>query len=143
MVCLNSPATVRVDVAALGDSFTDAMTLPIADASLPGSDLSRALQFYLPDNQGMPDVALMLRNRLAQNALMRRFCEQRGISFLDTTDALTARFLSGDNVYFPDESHLNELGHAVVAAALAAHLTRKRGLGSQLAKPCPEALCAM
>ena len=104
--------------------FKSQVQLPWLAQALPDSDLSRALQFYLPDNPGMPDVALMLRNRLAQNALMRRFCEQRGISFLDTTDALTTRFLSGDNVYFPDESHLNELGHAVVADALAAHLTR-------------------
>ena len=61
----------------------------------------------------------MLRNREAQNRLMRRFCDERGIPLLDTTDALTARFRSGENVYFPDESHLNEHGHAVVAGALA------------------------
>ena len=64
----------------------------------------------------------LLRNRLAQNRLMRRFCDERGIPLLDTTDALTARFLDGDNVYFPDESHLNETGHAVVADALAGYL---------------------
>ena len=56
------------------------------------------------------------------HTLMRRFCAVRGIPFLDTTDALQARFLSGENVYFPDESHLNERGHAVVADALARYL---------------------
>jgi lysophospholipase L1-like esterase len=45
-----------------------------------------------------------------------------GIRCLDTTDALQARVWSGENVYFPDESHLNETGHAVVADALAAFL---------------------
>jgi len=104
--------------------FKSQVHLPWLARALPGPALSRALQFYLPDNPGTPDVALMLRNRLAQNTLMRRFCEQRGISFLDTTDILTARFLSGENVYFPDESHLNERGHAVVAGALAVHLQR-------------------
>ena len=104
--------------------FKSQVYLPWLAQALPALELSRELQFYLPDNPGPPDVALMLRNRLAQNTLMRRFCEEHGISFLDTTGALTARFASGDNVYFPDESHLNELGHAVVAGALAAHLQR-------------------
>jgi hypothetical protein len=104
--------------------FKSQVHLPWLAQTLPAAELSRALQFYLPDNPGAPDVARMLRNRLAQNTLLRRFCEQRGISFLDTTDALTVRFTSGDNVYFPDESHLNERGHAVVAAALTAHLQR-------------------
>jgi hypothetical protein len=88
------------------------------------SELSRELAFYLPDNPGTPDVAQMLGNRLAQNRLMQRFCEERGIRFLDTTDALTAGFMSGDNMYFPDESHLNERGHAIVAQALGAYLQR-------------------
>jgi lysophospholipase L1-like esterase len=64
----------------------------------------------------------MSRNRLAQNALMRRLCVEDRIRCLDTTDALQARVWSGENVYFPDESHLNETGHAVVADALAAFL---------------------
>jgi hypothetical protein len=34
---------------------------------------------------------------------------------------------SGENVYFPDESHLNETGHAVVADALAAFLGKVEG----------------
>ena len=94
-----------------------------AEASI---ELSRDLQFYLPDNPGTPDVAQMLRNRLAQNRLMQRFCEERGIPLIDTTDALTQQFNSGENVYFPDESHLNERGQAVVADALAAYLAPQR-----------------
>ena len=70
----------------------------------------------------------MLRNRLAQNRLMRRFCEAEGIPFLDTTDALTAGFVSGENMYFPDESHLNERGHAVVARELDGYLRRSNAV---------------
>ena len=36
------------------------------------------------------------------------------------------QFTQGDNVYFPDESHLNERGQAVVADALAAYLAPQR-----------------
>ena len=102
--------------------FKSQVYLPWLAESQPAAELSHELQFYLPDNPGTPDVAEMLRNRLAQNRLMRRFCEERGILFLDTTAALTARFEAGENVYFPDESHLNERGHAIVAAALAEYL---------------------
>jgi hypothetical protein len=31
---------------------------------------------------------------------------------------------AGENVYFPDESHLNEAGHRVVAETLAKFLDR-------------------
>ena len=104
--------------------FKSQVYLPWLAQAHAGAELSRELAFYLPDNPGSPDVAQMLRNRLAQNRLMQRFCEERGIRFLDTTDALTAGFLSGENVYFPDESHLNERGHAIVAQALGAYLQR-------------------
>ena len=102
--------------------FKSQVYLPWLAQSQAAPELSRDLQFYLPDNPGTPDVAQMLRNRLAQNRLMRRFCDERGIALLDTTDALTARFTAGENVYFPDESHLNEAGHAIVADTLAAYL---------------------
>jgi hypothetical protein len=102
--------------------FKSQVYLPWLAQSDAPSHLSRDLQFYLPDNPGAPDVAQLLRNRLAQNRLMQRFCGERGIPLLDTTGPLTARFTAGENVYFPDESHLNERGHAVVADALAAYL---------------------
>jgi hypothetical protein len=102
--------------------FKSQVYLPWLAQAQAAPELSRALQFYLPDNPGTPDVPQMLRNRLAQNRMMRRFCDARGIPLVDTTDVLTARFLAGENVYFPDESHLNERGHAVVADALAAYL---------------------
>jgi len=61
-------------------------------------------------------------NRLAQNTMMRRLCDDLDIPLLDVTSALQARFEQGENVYFPDDSHINETGHAVVAEALAAFL---------------------
>jgi lysophospholipase L1-like esterase len=105
--------------------FKSQVYLPWLAQSQASPALSRDLQFYLPDNPGTPDIEQMLRNRLAQNRMMKRFCDARGIPLLDTTDALTAHFLSGENVYFPDESHLNERGHAIVADALAAYLTSR------------------
>ena len=91
------------------------------------NDLSKALHFSLQDTPALPDVARLSRNRLAQNALMQRFCELAGIPFLDLTTALQERVESGENMYFPDDSHLNEAGEAVTAATLAEFL-RKQGL---------------
>ena len=102
--------------------FKSQVYLPLLTDSMPAAELSDALHFYLRDDPRAPDVATMMRNRLAQNAMMRRFCDASGIRFLDTTDALAARVRGGANVYFPDESHLNEAGHAIVADTLAGFL---------------------
>jgi lysophospholipase L1-like esterase len=67
----------------------------------------------------------MLANRLAQNELMAELCAEAGIPFLDTTPVLAARADSGENVYFPDESHLNEGGEALIAETLAALLKNR------------------
>jgi lysophospholipase L1-like esterase len=104
--------------------FKSQIYLPLVESSMSHAELTRALQFFLRDNPAPPDVAKMMRNRLAQNTMMRRFCDDAGIRFLDTTDALTARVRAGENVYFPDESHLNETGHRVVADTLAGFLDR-------------------
>jgi len=96
--------------------------LPIAAEALSHDTLRRMLRYSLPD--GAIDVGAMLGNRRAQNALMRNFCLAHGIRFLDATGALEARVRGGDNVYFPDESHLNETGHAIVASTLSSWLDR-------------------
>jgi lysophospholipase L1-like esterase len=100
--------------------FKSQVFLPIAVEAMPHDELVSALRYSLPD--GRIDVAAMTANRLAQNRMMRRFCADSGIRFLDTTDALAERLGEGVNVYFPDDSHLNEAGHAVVASALRAFL---------------------
>ena len=85
-------------------------------------ELHHALEFYLKDSGRPIDVDAMRRNRLAQNAMMRDLCAAAGIPFLDTTSMLQQHVESGENVYFPDESHLNEIGQGLVADALAGFL---------------------
>ena len=102
--------------------FKSQVYWPLLERSLTSDDLHHALAFYLEGNGRPIDVAAMRRNRLAQNAMLRDLCESAGIRFLDMTPALERRVESGDNVYFPDESHLNELGHAIVAESLASFL---------------------
>ena len=104
--------------------FKGQIYLPLIASSMPAAELTRALQFFLRDNPAPPDVATMMRNRLAQNAMMQRFCDESGIRFLDTTEALAAHVRAGENVYFPDESHLNEIGHRIVGETLARFLGR-------------------
>jgi acetyltransferase AlgX (SGNH hydrolase-like protein) len=104
--------------------FKSQVFLPIAVEAMPHDELVSALRYSLQD--GRIDVAAMTANRLAQNRMMRRFCADSGIRFLDTTDALAERLGEGVNVYFPDDSHLNEAGHAVVAATLESALRLQR-----------------
>ena len=99
---------------------------PGLPAAGPSRDAERsdasAFHYYLERYGGDVDVDRVLANRLAQNELMARLCAEAGIPFLDTTPALAARAATGENVYFPDESHLNEAGEALVAERLAAFL---------------------
>lgn len=107
--------------------FKSQVYLPLLERTFPGEDLAKALHFSLPDMPAPPDLALLSRNRLAQNALMRRFCAGAGIPYLDLTTALQERVENGENMYFPDDSHLNEAGEALTAATLAGFL-RQQGL---------------
>jgi lysophospholipase L1-like esterase len=102
--------------------FKSQVYWPLLERSLTPGELHRALTFYLEDNGRSIDAAAMGRNRLVQNMMLRDLCETAGIRFLDTTPALERRVESGDNVYFPDDSHFNELGHALVAETLAGFL---------------------
>lgn len=102
--------------------FKSQVYWPLLERQVTPHDLRQALAFYLEDNGRPNDIGTMSRNRLAQNAMMRDLCESAGIPFLDTTPALQRRVELGDNVYFPDESHLNELGQYLVAETLAGFL---------------------
>jgi lysophospholipase L1-like esterase len=102
--------------------FKSQVYWPVLERAMAPDALASALRFYLDGNGRDLDLDAMRRNRLAQNHLMREFCERAQIPFVDTTDALSARVEAGDNVYFPDESHLNETGQAIVAETLAAFL---------------------
>lgn len=109
--------------------FKSQVYLPLLEQTFSRDDLARAFQFYLGSTLS-PDIEQMSRNRLAHNTLVRRFCEEAGIPFLDVTGALQMGVEAGENMYFPDDSHLNEAGAAVVAASLAVFL-QDRGLVSR------------
>jgi lysophospholipase L1-like esterase len=102
--------------------FKSQVYWPLLEQRLTPAELHRALTFYLEDNGRPIDVDAMRRNRLAQNTMMRELCASAGIPFLDTTPVLQRRVEAGDNVYFPDDSHFNELGQDIVAEALAGFL---------------------
>lgn len=125
-------AEMRRETGAFGGTFVvmflpfkSQVYFPLLRRAFGRDQLQAAFQFYLGVNPKAADVDAMFGNRLAQNAMMRRFCNETGIPFLDVTDALQARVDAGDNVYFPDESHLNETGQTIVADALAAFLRRR------------------
>ncbi len=99
--------------------FKSQVYWPLLERSVTPDDLHRALEFYLKDNGRAIDVDALRRNRLAQNSMLRELCASAGIPFLDTTPMLQQHVESGENVYFPDESHLNEIGQGLVANALA------------------------
>jgi lysophospholipase L1-like esterase len=102
--------------------FKSQVYLPLVEAALPRDQIASAFQFYLERYGGKVDVDRVFANRLAQNELMEQLCQEAGIPFLDLTPALAARVATGENVYFPDESHLNEAGESLVAETLAAFL---------------------
>lgn len=102
--------------------FKSQVYLPLVEAALSKDAIRAAFSFYLETYGRAIDVDRMFANRLAQNQLMEQLCAETGIPFLDTTTALAARAGAGENVYFPDESHLNEAGEALVAETLAAFL---------------------
>lgn len=102
--------------------FKSQVYLPLVHAALPKDQIKSAFHFYLERYGGEADVDRLFANRLAQNELMKRLCAETGIPFLDLTPALAARVATGEHVYFPDESHLNEAGEALVAETLAGFL---------------------
>ena len=102
--------------------FKSQVYLPILERAFSRDDLHTAFRFYLDGSRRPVDLDAMHRNRLAQNDMMRQLCDEARIPFLDATDALEGAVTAGDNVYFPDESHLNERGEAVLADALSAFL---------------------
>src|SRR5262249_9674909 len=95
--------------------FKSHVYLPLLGRSFSSGALRSSFSFYLEAYGRDVDVKRLSAHRLAQNHMMRRFCEQAGIRFVDSTPALERLVRSGENVYFPDESHLNETGEAVLA----------------------------
>jgi lysophospholipase L1-like esterase len=95
--------------------------LPVLARSMDTTTLGRALQEVL-QMPSPPDINRLLGNRLAANELVRDVCVREHIAFLDLTPVLQARVEAGYDMYFADDSHLNEDGEAAVADALARFL---------------------
>ena len=115
--------------------FKSQVYLPLLERTFSRDQLAKAFQFSLGRTISAEDIGQMSRNRLAQNALMRRFCEEAAIPFLDMTEALQAHVDAGENMYFPDDSHLNEAGAAVVARSLAVFLQDRALVSRAGARP--------
>jgi lysophospholipase L1-like esterase len=96
--------------------------LPLLEQAFTPAELRKALAFSLPDDPWGVDVRRLARNRLVQNELMATFCRKEGIPFLDLTPELARVAATGQNVYFPDDSHWNARGHQVAADRLARFL---------------------
>ena len=109
--------------------FKSQVYLPVLEQTFSRDELARAFQFYLGSTVSTRDIGQMSRNRLAHNALMKRFCEETGIPILDMTEALQMHVQAGENMYFSDDSHLNEAGAAVVANRLAVFLQDRALVG--------------
>jgi len=102
--------------------FKSQVYLPLLRRSFGKEDLERDFQFYFRQEPTGFDSNEMSQNRLAQNHLMQRLCEDEHIPLIDPTAALQAEVESGRNVYFPDDSHWNAAGHELAANVIAAFL---------------------
>jgi hypothetical protein len=60
-------------------------------------------------------------------ALLRRFAEDEGIPYLDLAPALRAVAAAGRSPFFAADTHLNGLGHRVMADEVAAFVTALPG----------------
>jgi hypothetical protein len=95
---------------------------PLIERSLGGDELQRALDFSCGYNHMQLRAADISVNRLAQNDLLRDFCAEAEIPFLDLTPVLEQNAAAGRAVYFADDAHWNAAGHEVAARELAKFL---------------------
>lgn len=106
---------VRAEFVVMFVPFKSQVSLPLLEGVPAKERLRSAFQFYLKPYGRDVDVDRLHANRLAQNHMMRRLCEQAGIPFVDSTPALERLAQSGENVYFSDESHPSETGEPDLA----------------------------
>lgn len=95
---------------------------PLVMGSLGPEELQRAIDFACRYNRMPVRAADIDANRLAHNRLLRDFCAEHQISFLDVMPALERNAAAGRAVYFADDAHWNAAGHEVAAQELAKFL---------------------
>jgi hypothetical protein len=96
---------------------------PLVEQSLGAEELQRAIDFSCLYNHMPLRAAEISANRLAQNNLLRDFCVEADIAFLDLTPALEQNAAAGRAVYFADDAHWNAAGHEIAARELAKFLS--------------------
>ncbi|MEY2564259.1 MAG: hypothetical protein QOH88_2452 [Verrucomicrobiota bacterium] len=95
---------------------------PLVERSLGPDELQRAIDFSCKYNSPHVLASDIHANRLAQNDLVRDFCAEAKIPFLDLTPALEQSAAAGRPVYFGDDAHWNAAGHELAAQELAKFL---------------------
>lgn len=85
--------------------------LPLLEASFPWAELRRALRPCLGDQPQPPGLEVVMRNRLALNDLMREFCAEERITFLDLIAELQSTLESRSQRVLPGRPTL-ECGRA-------------------------------
>lgn len=95
---------------------------PLIERALDPEELQRAIDFSCSYNHMPLRVADLKANRLVQNELVRDFCAEAKIPFLDLTPVLEQNAAAGRAVYHADDAHWNAAGHEVAAQELARFL---------------------
>lgn len=127
----------RTELPPATDSY--AVTLPLLEAMARGARErgARFVLLYLPQRHLVqPQDWDVLRRRWSlaeedfdldrERLLLRAFCAQRGIEWVDPTPAFRAAART-TNLYLPWDGHMNEAGHELAARALVEALGRPPG----------------
>lgn len=75
-----------------------------------------------PDPGLAPDLAAMQANAPQGRDLLAAFAQERGLLLVDPSPAMGAAALRGDHPFMTYDTHWSDLGHQLVAEALAATL---------------------
>ncbi len=99
---------------------------PLCERAFSHSELQKAIDFLGHWDPKPLSPEAVSANRLVLNALVGDFCAEAQIPLLDLTTALQGMVENGENVYFPDDPHLNASGHDLAARELAQFLKARR-----------------
>jgi lysophospholipase L1-like esterase len=98
---------------------------PLCERAFTRDQLLKAISFLGQWDPKPLATETVSENRLALNGLLRDFCGDAQIPFLDLTPALEREVEQGRQVYFPDDPHWNAKGHDVAAHELARFLEQE------------------